>query len=192
MGEYAVCAQALSFLPPVRDDAGNKRLPVTSFCRYASYTDKWPTCPAGACATCPTFADKFKCVTIRNDQFCADIYLDRLVDMPTCNARKLFKLALSEAWSNKEAIPAITEYLEGAVTSSKEVWAEASRRYQNEWRLIDTPVRRRTKAEIKAAAEIKAHNEELARNLKRAKAQHERWVKLQTIWLDTKQKYDRF
>lgn len=113
-----------------------------------------------------------------------ELYLDRLPTLPLKNIRKLFSMMLSEPWNNEQAIADADAYFSTAVDDSKEAWAKASKEYQDGWRLVEKPLRRRTRKEIKADAAIKANNEALARAVKQSKAQHERWVKIQSIWRD--------
>lgn len=79
-------------------------------------------------------------------------------------------------------------YLEEAVSASRADWYDASRNYQKEWRLIEKPTRRGTRKEVQKTARVKAHNNELTRQLKQAKARHEQWIKIQVLWNDAKQK----
>ena len=116
------------------------------------------------------------------------LYLPRLPDLPIKNIHKLFSMMLSEPWDNGQAIADAEAYFSAAVNDSKEALAKASKEYQNGWQPVEKPLRRRTRKEIKAAAAIRANNEALARALKQSKARHERWVKIQTLWIDMKHK----
>lgn len=127
-------------------------------------------------------------VSFQQDTYHITLYLPKLPNLPAKNIRKLFSMMLSEPWNNKQAIADADAYFSAAVDDSKEAWAKASKEYQNGWRLIETPTRRRTRQEIKAAAAIRANNEALVRTVKKSKAQHESWVKIQTLWNDTKHK----
>lgn len=127
-------------------------------------------------------------VSFQQDTRRITLYLSKLSGLPFKNIRKLFSMMLSEPWNNEAAISTTDQFLKDIVVDSKAEWADASRRYQNEWRLIEKPARRRTRAEISATAAIKSHNDELSRALKKAKTQHERWVNIQAIWNDTKHK----
>ncbi len=125
-------------------------------------------------------------LTIRQDTCTITLYLPKLTDLPLKNIRKLFAMVLSEPLTNENAIQTLGPCLEEMVATSKADRNEASRIYQREWRLIEKPTRRRTRKEIQETAKIKAHNAELTKQLKHTKAQHERWVKLQALWNDTK------
>lgn len=125
-------------------------------------------------------------VSFQQDTCHITLYLPKLPDLPIKNIRKLFSMMLSEPWNNEQAIADADAYFSTAVDDSKEAWAKASKEYQDGWRLVEKPIRRRTRKEIKAAATIRADNEALVRAVKQSKAQHERWVKIQTLWNDTK------
>lgn len=119
-------------------------------------------------------------VSFQQDTCHITLYLPKLPNLPAKNIRKLFSMMLSEPWNNKQAIADASAYFSTAVDDSKKAWAKASKEYQDGWR--------RTRKEIKAAAAIRANNEALIRAVKKSKAQHERWVKIQTLWNDTKHK----
>ena len=70
-----------------------------------------------------------KLITINTGDYHADIYFDRLEDMPLSNIRKVFKLLLADPWSNEGAIRQMTLYLDAAVIESKEAWKQASIEY---------------------------------------------------------------
>ena len=127
-------------------------------------------------------------VSFSQDTFHATIALSALLDLPVKNVRKIFSIMLWDDRVNEQAIQDTELYLENIVPDSKKAWDDASIRFQREWRQIEKPTRRRTKAEISKAAAIRAHNGELTRAVKKAKAQYEHWVKIQALWNDTKHK----
>lgn len=128
-------------------------------------------------------------VSFSQDSFHATIYLPSLLDLPVKNARKIFTIMLLDDRGNEQAIQDTELFLEDTVPESKRAWHDASVRYQREWRLIEKPTTvRRTKAQIQKTAAIRAHNDELTRDVKKAKRQYERWVKIQALWNDTKLK----
>lgn len=127
-------------------------------------------------------------VSFSKNTFHATLLLSGLLDPPSKNIRKIFSIMLSEPRQNERAIRDTELYLEDIVPDSKRVWDIASIRFQREWRKIEKPTRRRTKAQIHAAAELKAHNDELTRMVKTCKAKYECWVKIQALWNDTKHK----
>lgn len=86
------------------------------------------------CESCTQYTDPAKLITINTGDYHADIYFDRLEDMPLSNIRKVFKLLLADPWSNEGAIRQMTLYLDAAVIESKEAWKQASIEYQNGWR----------------------------------------------------------
>lgn len=116
--------------------------------------------------------------------FQAGLCLPMLPKLPLTSIRKLFVLMLSERLENDEAIQDTECYLELAVSDSRELWRNASVRYQEEWRLPEKPVPKKKQA----AAAIRAHNEALTRAVKKAKGSHERWVKIQALWNAAKHK----
>ena len=114
-------------------------------------------------------------VSFSQDSFHATIYLPSLLDLPVKNARKIFTIMLLDDRGNEQAIQDTELFLEDTVPESKRAWHDASVRYQREWRLIEKPTTvRRTKAQIQKTAAIRAHNDELTRDVKKAKRQYER------------------
>lgn len=114
------------------------------------------------------------------------LYLDKLNGLPISKLRKLFKLMLSEPWNNEEAITATELFLPDAVERSKEAWKQASLDYQHGWRLVEKPTRKQTKEEKQADAAIRANNAALVRAVKKTKATHERWVKINETYNQVK------
>ena len=99
--------------------------------------------------------------------------------MPLSNIRKVFKLLLADPWSNEEAIRQMTLYLDAAVIESKEAWKQASTEYHNGWRYVPNK-----KSRLKDERQKLRENNRLTAAVKRTKARHERWVKLQTCWAE--------
>lgn len=125
-------------------------------------------------------------ISFRQDTCRITLSLPRLCEMPAKNLRKAFSMLLSEPWNNQEAIDGLQRFLPDMVVQAKADWEQASRNYQNGWRLIEPPTRRRTRKEVQADAAIRANNEALIRAVKKSKAHYERWVKIQQLWEDTK------
>lgn len=50
------------------------------------------------CESCTQYTDPAKLITINTGDYHADIYFDRLEDMPLSNIRKVFKLLLADPW----------------------------------------------------------------------------------------------
>lgn len=186
MGDFESCALSCPGAWPVEED-GEKYYPVTSWCQYASYYDKMQVlkCGKDTCKTCPKYTDRSKTVHIQAGSFRADLFLDRLTDMPVPNLRKLFKLTLSYDWDNEDAIRTMEAHLDAAVKESKQAWADASAAYKDGYRLVKWPYMDPATDVKKATAE----NARLAREVKQAKARHERWVKCLEVWNDTKAKF---
>lgn len=131
------------------------------------------------CESCTQYTDPAKLITINTGDYHADIYFDRLEDMPLSNIRKVFKLLLADPWSNEGAIRQMTLYLDAAVIESKEAWKQASIEYQNGWRYVPNK-----KSRLKDDRQKLRENNRLTAAVKRTKARHERWVKLQTCWAE--------
>lgn len=128
----------------------------------------------------------YETVSFSQGDFHAVIFLSELPGAPLKNVRKIFSIILLDSWENEQAVKDMESYLENIVPDSKKAWDDASTRFQHEWRLIEKPTQRRTRAEISETAAIRAHNNELTRAVKKAKAQHEHWIKILTLWNDTK------
>lgn len=73
----------------------------------------------------------------------------------------------------------MTLYLDAAVIESKEAWKQASIEYQNGWRNVFNK-----KSRLKEDRQKLRENNRLTAAVKRTKARHERWVKLQTCWAE--------
>ena len=190
MPKYNTCAHARPGLHPFTPIDLKDRdpvYPVAPCCKRAvSYKVAEPRSYLSAipdrevCENCPMFTDPDTLISMQADTFHADIYMDRLIDLPVTNIRKLFKLMLSEPCSNREAIEATTAYLDAAVHASNDAWGEASKEFVHGWRKVDNP-----KSRHPAVVETLKNNNRLTRKVKAAKARHERWVKIKAIWADT-------
>lgn len=190
MLKYNTCAHARPRMHPfvpvdVRDHA--PVYPVASCCKRAvSYKVAEPKSYLSAipdrdlCENCPMFTDPDTLISIQADTFHADIYMDRLIDLPVTNIRKLFKLLYLYRWENERAIDLLVPYLFQAVQESKDVWKQASVDFTHGWRKVDNP-----KSRHPAVVEILKNNNRLTRRVKAAKTQHERWVKIQSIWAES-------
>ena len=99
-------------------------------------------------------------VSFSQDSFHATIYLPSLLDLPLKNVCKIFTTMLWDDRENEQAIQNTKLFLEDIVPESKQTWDAA----------------------------IRAHNDGLTRDVKKAKRQYERWVKIQALWNDTKHK----
>lgn len=114
MPKYNTCAHArpgLHPFTPIDLKDHDPVFPVAPCCKRAvSYKVAEPRSYLSAipdrdrCESCPMFTDPGKLITVRSGDFRADIYLDRLLDLPVTNLRKLIKLILSDTWTNEAAI----------------------------------------------------------------------------------------
>lgn len=193
MPKYYTCAHArpgLHPFTPIDLKDHDPVFPVAPCCKRAvSYKVAEPRSYLSAipdrdrCESCPMFTDPDKLITVRSGDFRADIYLDRLLDLPVTNLRKLIKLILSDTWTNEAAIERLTAHLESAVKESKQAWKLASKDYVDGYKATDYL---KSYCSKKQLAEITKNNKRLAARVKSAKALHGRWLKIQTIWNDTK------
>lgn len=94
--------------------------PVASCCKKAvSYKVAEPRSYLSAirdrevCENCPMFTDPDTLISMQADTFHADIYMDRLIDLPVTNIRKLFKLLHLYRWENERAIDSLETSLCG-------------------------------------------------------------------------------
>ena len=189
MLKYNTCAHARPRMHPfvpvdVRDR--DPVYPVAPCCKRAvSYKVAEPRSYLSAipdrevCENCPMFTDPDTLISMQADTFHADIYMDRLIDLPVTNIRKLFKLLHLYRWENERAIDSLVPYLAQAVQESKDAWKQAAADYVHGWRKVDNP-----KSRHPAVVEILKNNGRLTRQLKAAKARHERWAKIQSIWAE--------
>lgn len=193
MPKYNTCAHArpgLHPFTPIDLKDHDPVFPVAPCCKRAvSYKVAEPRSYLSAipdrdrCESCPMFTDPGKLITVRSGDFRADIYLDRLLDLPVTNLRKLIKFILSDTWTNEAAIERLTAHLESAVEESKQAWKLASKDYVDGYEATDYL---KSYCSKKQLAEITKNNKRLAARVKSAKALHGRWLKIQTIWNDTK------
>lgn len=193
MPKYNTCAHArpgLHPFTPIDLKDHDPVFPVAPCCKRAvSYKVAEPRSYLSAipnrdrCESCPMFTDPGKLITVRSGDFRADIYLDRLLDLPVTNLRKLIKLILSDTWTNEAAIERLTAHLESAVEESKQAWKLASKDYVDGYEATDYL---KSYCSKKQLAEITKNNKRPAARVKSAKALHGRWLKIQTIWNDTK------
>lgn len=156
MSKYQTCAHSAPWQPPIPLDDEEKGYPVGRFCKHACRSMAVIRDPA-VCESCTQYTDPTKLITIR----------------------KVFKLLLTDPWSNEGAIRQMTLYLDAAVIESKEAWKQASIEYQNGWRNVFNK-----KSRLKEDRQKLRENNRLTAAVKRSKARHERWVKLQTCWAE--------
>lgn len=190
MLKYNTCAHARPRMHPfvpvdVRDR--DPVYPVAPCCKRAvSYKVAEPRSYLSAipgrevCENCPMFTDPDTLISMQADTFHADIYMDRLIDLPVTNIRKLFKLMHRWDFDNRQAIDRLTAHLEQAIQESEDAWKLASREFTDGWRKVSNP-----KSRHPAVVETLKNNNRLTRKVKAAKARHERWVKIKALWADT-------
>ena len=194
MLKYNTCAHARPRMHPfipvdVRDH--DPVYPVASCCKKAvSYKVAEPRSYLSAirdrevCENCPMFTDPDTLISMQADTFHADIYMDRLIDLPVTNIRKLFKLLHRYRWENERAIDSLVPYLAQAVQESKDAWKQASADYVHGWRKVDTPKEPPPGGGGNPQKQWPPDPPAQSRQLKAAKARHERWAKIQSIWAE--------
>ena len=116
------------------------------------------------------------------ENFSATIDLEMLPTLPLVKIRKLLKLMLSKPSRNAEAITITETWLAAEVAKAKDVWTEASKDYQNNYRA--------TYPDGSAIPEArqKIINQPLISAVKKAKANFERTQKMQFIFQEIKNK----
>lgn len=88
--------------------------------------------------------------------------------------KKLLRYVFQEPWRNEEAICALGTYLSQKKAETKTAWAEASKRYQNEY----TSTQYRYDLTEKQKRTVEAANRRMLNELKQRKTKYERWDKL--------------
>ena len=126
-------------------------------------------------------------VNIRKDGFRCSLFLPQLDLLDQGKIRKLFWIALSCDWhlDNEIAVHVLDQFLPDQVEASKQAWAKASKDYQNGYRI---PIRPTCREDKYLADEILSTNKQLKADVKSTKKTYEKWVKIQQIWIDTKDK----
>ena len=106
------------------------------------------------------------------------VYPDALVNLALPNKKKLFRLMFSEPWNSADAIATTASALDQIIADSKEEWRAASLEFQKGY--VATKFQPAwTKAQIRKA---EANNKKLAEAVKRAKATHERMLKIKAAF----------
>jgi len=116
-------------------------------------------------------------VEIRDGEYCAVIILDTLAELPMPNIRKIFKLmkhapGWDDSLKNQLAEEQIADFLKASVTDSEASWKQASSIYTRMWRFS-----------MERASQ--ANNRRLLADVRRTKARHDRFVRIQTIFNET-------
>ena len=106
------------------------------------------------------------------------VYPDALVNLALPNKKKLFRMMLSDPRNNADAIAATVSTLDQLIVESREAWREASVEFHNGY--VDTKLRYElTRAQ---KSKIDAANKKLLNKVKRAKATHERMLKIKAAY----------
>ena len=85
--------------------------------------------------------------------------------------KKLLGYVFQEPWRNEKTIDTLSTYLPQKQAEAKEAWAEASRAYQNGYRLPQNHPGQN-------ARYIERENKHLMAEVKRCKTKYERWGKI--------------
>lgn len=96
------------------------------------------------------------------------------------NIRKLFKYLFQEPWRNTETVKVLLDYFPARVADAKAAWGTASVNYTNGY--VDTTLRWGIPQREKQT--IERQNKTLLAGVKTAKRKYERWVKINTLYLD--------
>lgn len=114
-------------------------------------------------------------LTVLVERCVMQINTDPFFDNSTlANIRKLFRYVFQEPDRNTETIAALGGYLPAKVAETKAAWGDASVAYINGY--VDTKYRYDLKCREKQA--IERANKKLLAAVKRAKAKHEKYVKI--------------
>lgn len=101
---------------------------------------------------------------------------DHLPELPLVKSKKLFRMICSAPELNADALAVLPQWLEDYVQTTKEKWRLESINYQ----LCYIAPQFIAAASSKERQRIKAQNAKLLRAVKKAKAAHERAVKMQS------------
>lgn len=116
-------------------------------------------------------------IKVRSGGFYAELYPDRLGELPRANVRKLLRLMRGAQWENQAALDSLGAYLKDQVNTTKAAWEKASQDYVDGWKLVANKRSRK-----KAAMDTLRENRRLKTALKRAKGAYDTAVALQTIY----------
>ena len=112
-----------------------------------------------------------------------DIYLANLHELPVSNIRKLVKWMLSEPDDDEDAIRTMDAYIPEHVAELKAKADAANIAYKQFFHKVLNPKRRPLTEAQKLQTKI---NGELTAERNSTKRQYDAWVKIQSIWDDTK------
>lgn len=115
-------------------------------------------------------------VRIREGDFWAQVAIDKLPVLTLRNTRKLFHLMLTSG-ENQGSIEALREKLPAMVEAAKEHWKAASAYYAAGYHHVSNPKSRNESVRYQLRM-----NRGLSVAVRKAKAEYERWVKINSIF----------
>lgn len=116
-------------------------------------------------------------IKVRGGDFYAELYPERLGNLPRSNFRKILRLMRGAQWENQAALDSLGAYLKDQVRATKTAWEKASQDYASGWKLV-----RNKKSRKKAVMDTLRENRRLKNALKSAKGAYDTAVSLQTIY----------
>jgi hypothetical protein len=116
-------------------------------------------------------------IHIRSGDFHAEILLDELPALGNTQIRKLFKLMFSNTLENREAIEKTNAWLPQRIKDTTAALDAAKRNFTHGWRAVPNK-----KSRDKSTLAILKENTRLKDNLKQAKTEYDRVVKIQNIF----------
>lgn len=123
-------------------------------------------------------------VTIKADTFILTLIPSAFETLPIVKLRKIFKLLFLHAYENADSIPAIENVLAKITQDAKLEFAIASKEFQNNFRTTDS------KGYFLSKEQQEKINRPLVSLVKKAKAPYDRAAKIQTIFIQLKEKYN--
>lgn len=118
-------------------------------------------------------------VTVRFLFFRADIYLDRLEDMPLRNFKKLLRIAAKDTQLNAEAIQRLREHFERTVPDARTTMQAAAKAYLDGYKEVNSRSRK------KAVLAVLKENQRLKAAFTSTKVRHDKIIKLKDAFFDT-------
>ena len=116
-------------------------------------------------------------IKIRSGDFYAELYPERLGELPRSNFRKILRLMRGAPWENQAALDSLGVYLKDQVRDTKAAWGKASQDYVAGWKLVPNK-----KSRKKMVVDTLRENRRLKAAVKRAKGAYDTAVALQTIY----------
>lgn len=109
------------------------------------------------------------------------INLPLLPEMGIRKLRKLFRLMCQSPELNAAALETLSQWLEDYAQGAKDHWVRSSARYELEYQ---TPPEGHSKARREEAKRVRANNNALTCDLKKAKTVYEKAVKMQKYFTE--------